>query len=66
VQQIEIAPEFIGEEDEVAVAEVQESVAVEAAAEDEVVDLDAVLGGGIRKAPSATIEPETAQAEATA
>jgi small subunit ribosomal protein S2 len=73
VQQIEIAPEFLGEEDEAGiVAEVQESAGTaEASAEDEeVVDLEAVLGGGIRKAPSAAVEPEAeaapAHAEATA
>jgi small subunit ribosomal protein S2 len=73
VQQIEIAPEYIGEEAEVAVAaEVQESAGTaEASVEDEeVVDLEAVLGGGIRKAPSAAVEPEAdaepVHAEATA
>ncbi len=59
VQQIEIAPEFIGEEAEAVVAEVQESAGTaEASAEDEeVVDLEAVLGGGIRKAPSLRLSP---------
>jgi small subunit ribosomal protein S2 len=72
VQQIEIAPEFLGEEDEAGVAEVQESAGTaEASVEDEeVVDLEAVLGGGIRKAPSAAVEPEAeaapVHAEATA
>jgi small subunit ribosomal protein S2 len=68
VQQVEVAPEYIGEEDEEgaagAAAEVHESAgiaaeSVEDVADDENVDLEAVLGGNIRKAPVAATEPET-------
>jgi small subunit ribosomal protein S2 len=75
VQPIEIAPEYVGEEGEIeaeaATAEVHESAGVAEASveDDEVVDLDAVLGGGIRK-PAAAVEteaePEVVHAEATA
>jgi len=61
VQQIELAPELIGEEAEPGeILEIQESAGTaEASTEDEeVVDLEAALGGGIRKAPSAATEPE--------
>jgi small subunit ribosomal protein S2 len=61
VQQLEVSPEHVGEYDEFghegAADEVQQSAPV-AADEDETVDLEAVLGGNIRKAPAAT-EPET-------
>jgi small subunit ribosomal protein S2 len=74
IQPIEVAPEYVGEEGEFAdpaLAEVAESAGVAAASteDDEVVDLDAVLGGGIRKAPAAVEtepEPEAVHAEATA
>jgi small subunit ribosomal protein S2 len=74
IQPIEVAPEYVGEEGEFAdpaLAEVAESAGVaEASVEDEeVVDLDAVLGGGLRKAPVAVEsepEPEAVHAEATA
>jgi small subunit ribosomal protein S2 len=73
VQQLEIAPEYIGEEAEPGeVLVVQESAgSAEASVEDEeVVDLEAVLGGGIRKAPSAAVEaeaePDSVHAEASA
>jgi small subunit ribosomal protein S2 len=63
VQQAEVAPEHVGEEGEV--LEAQSSVIVDPAEEDENVDLEAVLGGGIRKAPSAATidEPESIVAE---
>jgi len=63
VQQTEVAPEFIGEEGEL--NEVQASISAADADEDENVDLAAVLGGNIRKAPSAASadEPDTAIAE---
>ena len=50
VQQAEIAPEFVGEEGEL--NEVQASISAADADEDENVDLAAVLGGNIRKAPA--------------
>jgi len=70
VRPAEVAPEFIGEESEAA-GDVQESAGVaaasadEAAAEDENVDLEAVLGGNIRKAPVAATEDEPEPAHAT-
>jgi small subunit ribosomal protein S2 len=63
IQPLAVSPEHIGEDGEVALeaaaGEVQESspVAADAIDEDETVDLEAVLGGNIRKAP-ATSEPE--------
>ena len=62
VRQTEVAPEFVGEESD-ATADVQESAGVAEAsandaAEDENVDLEAVLGGNIRKAPVAATEDE--------
>jgi small subunit ribosomal protein S2 len=76
VQQIEVAPEHVGEEGELALdgatAEVHESAGIAEASveDDEVVDLEAVLGGGIRKAPATAgepeVEPEAVHAEATA
>ncbi|HEY8997572.1 MAG TPA: 30S ribosomal protein S2, partial [Edaphobacter sp.] len=62
VQQTEIAPEFVGEDGE---TEIQASISAADADEDENVDLAAVLGGNIRKAPAAASvdEPDTAIAE---
>jgi len=60
VHQSEVAPEHVGEEGETA-GVVQESAGVAAASaegEDENVDLEAVLGGNIRKAPMAATEDE--------
>jgi small subunit ribosomal protein S2 len=75
IQPIEIAAEYIGEEGEIALddatGEVHESAGIADASteDDEVVDLEAVLGGNIRKAPAA-VEPEPeseeVHAEATA
>jgi len=65
VQQLEVSPEHIGEEGEIALdaatAEVHESAGIAEASveDDETVDLEAVLGGNIRKAPAASSEPET-------
>ena len=63
VEQVEVAPEYIGEEGEIDAAEVHESAGIAAesvddVADDENVDLEAVLGGNIRKAPVAATEPE--------
>jgi len=63
VEQVEVAPEYIGEEGEIDAAEVHESAGIAAesvddVADDENVDLAAVLGGNIRKAPAAATEPE--------
>jgi small subunit ribosomal protein S2 len=63
VQPLEVSPEHIGEDGEVIASdlEVHESAGVAAAStedEDETVDLAAVLGGNIRKAPAAATEPE--------
>jgi small subunit ribosomal protein S2 len=68
VEQVEVAPEYIGEEGEIDAAEVHESAGIAAesvddVADDENVDLAAVLGGNIRKAPVAATEPEV-EAEA--
>jgi small subunit ribosomal protein S2 len=75
IQPMELAAEYIGEDGEIdldpTIAEVHESAGVAEASveDDEVVDLEAVLGGNIRKAP-ATVEsepePEEVHAEATA
>jgi small subunit ribosomal protein S2 len=71
VQQAELAPEFVGEEGE-SPLEVHESAglaadSIEDAVDDENVDLEAVLGGNIRKAPVAAVEeePEAEPAHAT-
>ena len=54
---------FLGDEDDT-LSEIQESAGTAEASvedvvdEDEVIDLNAALGGGIRKAPAAEIEPE--------
>ncbi len=69
VQQTEAAPELVGEDgDAIAVvsAELDAATPEAAAAEDENIDLEAALGGGIRKAPAAEPEAEAAPAEATA
>jgi len=62
VQQAEVSPEFVGEEGEEGAGEVQTSATPMAATEDAVdddnVDLEAVLGGNIRKAPVAATEDE--------
>jgi small subunit ribosomal protein S2 len=67
VEQVEVAPEYIGEEGDAgeddAAAEIHESAGIAAEsvddiADDENVDLAAVLGGNIRKAPVAATEPE--------
>jgi len=67
VQQVEVAPEFVGEEGEAglddATAEIHESAGIAAEsiddiADDENVDMAAVLGGNIRKAPVAAAEPD--------
>jgi small subunit ribosomal protein S2 len=59
VQPLEVSPEYIGEDGEVEGVEAHAAEPTEAAAEeDETVDLAAVLGGNIRKAPAAATEPE--------
>jgi small subunit ribosomal protein S2 len=66
VQQVEVAPELVGEEGEEGVAEAAEihesagiaAESVEDVVDDENVDLNAVLGGNVRKAPTAATEPE--------
>ncbi|HEV2620383.1 MAG TPA: 30S ribosomal protein S2, partial [Acidobacteriaceae bacterium] len=64
VQQLEVAPEHVGEEGEAGVVgEVHESAGIAAASteelvDDDTVDLAAVLGGNIRKAPAAASEEE--------
>jgi small subunit ribosomal protein S2 len=65
VQQTEVAPEHIGEEGEVAEVQASAEPAAATAEDDENVDLEAVLGGGIRKAPAAAAvdEPESLAAE---
>jgi small subunit ribosomal protein S2 len=71
VQQAEVAPEYVGEEGEAGTDTVQESAVIAAeagdeAVDDEQVDLAAVLGGNIRKAPATAAgeesEPEPAHA----
>jgi len=63
VQQVEVSPELVGEEGEAVAPEVHESTGVAAAStedatDDDNVDLAAVLGGNIRKAPAAATEVE--------
>jgi small subunit ribosomal protein S2 len=65
VRQAEVAPEYVGEEGELdyAAGEVHESPGIAAAStddltDDENVDLEAVLGGNIRKAPTTAVEEE--------
>ncbi len=57
VDQTEVAPEHIGEDGEVSRDSGAAIVAADADEDDEV-DLEAVLGGNIRKAPSSRIEPD--------
>jgi small subunit ribosomal protein S2 len=72
VQPLAVDAHFLGEEGDAALAEIHESnpVAEDQAldvAEEETIDLNAALGGGIRKAPAAAdAEPEVAAAEASA
>jgi small subunit ribosomal protein S2 len=64
VEQVAVAPEYVGEEGEEGfdpTASIHESAGVAEASiedDDENVDLAAVLGGNIRKAPAAATEPE--------
>ena len=64
VQPVMTEAHFLGDEGDDALNEVQESAGIaEASAEpdeleSEDIDLNAVLGGGIRKAPAAETEPE--------
>jgi len=67
VEQVELAPEYVGEEGEEGLGDVAAEIhlsagiaadSVEDIADDENVDLEAVLGGNIRKAPAAATEPE--------
>jgi small subunit ribosomal protein S2 len=61
VQPLAVSPEYIGEDGEYEPGEMQaaaEPTPEAAPEEDETVDLAAVLGGNIRKAPSAATEPE--------
>ena len=63
VRQAEVAPEYVGEEGEAVADGGQEIPGVEAeasevAVDDDNVDLAAVLGGNIRKAPVAATEDE--------
>ena len=71
VQPAEVAPEYVGEEGEEGTDTVQEAAVIAAeagdeAVDDEQVDLAAVLGGNIRKAPATAVgeesEPEPAHA----
>ena len=64
IQPLEVSPEHIGEEGEAALASdlsVHESAGIAEASteDDETVDLAAVLGGNIRKAPAAASEPDS-------
>jgi len=63
--------QFLGEEGDEALTEVHESAGTAEASvedvEDETIDLNAALGGGIRKAPAAAdAEPEVEPAEVSA
>jgi small subunit ribosomal protein S2 len=63
VQPLAISPAYVGEEGEEGLDEVHESVGIAAASTDDLldddnVDLEAVLGGNIRKAPAAETEIE--------
>jgi small subunit ribosomal protein S2 len=69
VQPIAVSPEYIGEDGEYEPGEIHAAAEPVAAApeEDETVDLEAVLGGNIRKAPAASepdSEPESISAHA--
>jgi small subunit ribosomal protein S2 len=71
IRPMEQESHFIGEEGDAAMAEVHESAGIAEAStedteEDETIDLNAALGGGIRKAPVAETEPEPEAVEATA
>ncbi len=67
VQPVETASHFVGEEEEdVTAIPVQESAGTALAAEEEEVDLDAALGGGIRKAPASATDVEPVAVEAGA
>jgi small subunit ribosomal protein S2 len=64
VRPAEVAPEYVGEEGEEGLEPVHESAGLAAAsaediADDDNVDLEAVLGGNIRKAPAAATEVES-------
>jgi small subunit ribosomal protein S2 len=61
VQPIAVSPEYIGEDGEYEPGEIHAAPEPAAAApeEDETVDLEAVLGGNIRKAPAAASEPDS-------
>jgi small subunit ribosomal protein S2 len=62
VQPAEVSPEYVGEEGEEGLEQVSESAGTAAAATEEIaddnIDLEAVLGGNIRKAPVAATEEE--------
>jgi len=60
VQPLAVSPEYVGEDGEIEPGEIHAAAEPTEAApeEDETVDLAAVLGGNIRKAPSAATEPE--------
>src|SRR5271169_411025 len=60
VQPLAISPEYIGEDGEIEPGEILAAAEPTEAApeEDETVDLAAVLGGNIRKAPAAASEPD--------
>jgi small subunit ribosomal protein S2 len=62
VQPIAVSPEYIGEDGEYEPGEIHAAAEPVAAApepeEEETVDLEAVLGGNIRKAPAAASEPD--------
>jgi len=71
VRPLETESHFLGEEGDEAIAEVHESAGTAEASvediEDETIDLNAALGGGIRKAPAAAdAEPEVEAAEVSA
>ncbi len=61
VQPLAVSPEYVGEEGEYEPGEIHAAAEPAAAApeEDETVDLEAVLGGNIRKAPAAASEPDS-------
>src|SRR5260370_3582852 len=61
VQPLAVSPEYVGEEGEYEPGEIHAAAEPAAAApeEDETVDLQAVLGGNIRKAPAAASEPDS-------
>ena len=64
VQPVMTEAHFLGDDGDDALSEIQESAGTAEASfediadEDEVIDLNAALGGGIRKAPAAETEPE--------